>query len=532
MILLLAAAVIMGHAGTASAHAVLISSSPTDGSRLDRMPTRISLHFDESVGIASDAATVLDASGNRVDNGTVRSADNGRTVIISMAPSVAGTEQHGRYLVSYRVISADSHVVTGSLRFGVGESAGDTTSPPQPTDRAAAAVNGIATGLGYAGLILAVGTVAIALSVWRSAWRSPRLWRLTLLGSVTIIVGAIVQLITSGSEIGSVRTVAQTLPGRLLQLRILLAAITAPLSWGVLRSRTRPDVGWLRWCWVIASAGLIVVVAAHGHASSGEDRPVALLATTGHLLAMCGWVGGLVVLSIIIVPRLLTASRAGRSGAGRIVARLLSSWSRLAFGCVAVLIVSGEVLAWRQVQPIEALWRTSYGVTLLIKLGLVVLSLAVALFNNRMVAASRRWVRPPIAFTVELSIMAAVIIAATVLSSSRPAVDSYGPAVSISRPIASGQLRVDIDPTHRGPQSITVAAVDGAGRSVRLRSLSGRLSSPGAGVSAVDVSFRRTADGWQSTDAIAPLPGTWQLQLSAGVTGGPAYVVTTDYQVW
>ena len=47
------------------------------------------------------------------------------------------------------------------------------------------------------------------------------------------------------------------------------------------------------------------------------------------------------------------------------IARSLRRWSATAYGCVAVLVVSGEYQASRQLTPVQSLWSTSYGQLLL-----------------------------------------------------------------------------------------------------------------------------------------------------------------------
>ncbi|WP_172836042.1 copper resistance CopC/CopD family protein [Microlunatus soli] len=537
-ILLLAATLLVAGAAPASAHAVLVDSSPRDGARLQRLPTTITLRFDESVGATADAGRVLDADGRRVDNGTVRTTDNGRTVIIGLRGGQA--EAKARYLVSWRVISADSHVVTGSLRFGVGEPAGSNGSGAAnasdgPTRTGPAVIAGIGSGLGYAGLVTAIGALAVGLLIWRTALRSRWMRMLIIAGSVMIMLGAVVELAGSAVELSGgagaspfaaddLRTVADSLPGRLLQARILASAALIPLGLGLLGSvRDHRRARGLAIGWAVLASGLLLLVAAHGHAAVGTMRVVALAATVLHLAAFCCWLGGMVVLVLMIRPRMTTPRVAGRA---------LQLWSPFAFGCVAVLVISGELLGWRQVQPIEALWGTRYGVLLLIKLGLVALTLAAALLNRRSVTSSAGLPRAAVTFVIELSIMIGVLGVATALSSTAPAISSYGPPIVVSRPMADDRLQVRIDSTRRGPQTIAVGVSDASGRPVRLQQLTGRLSSADAGVSAIDVHFTRTRDGWRSTDAVAPLPGVWQLQVTARPRHGPSYVVAADYRVW
>lgn len=96
----------------ATAHAALVSADPSDGARLDKAPTRVTLRFSENV--ATSAYVVITApDGSRLTTGKVAVVD--KTVTATVAPS----DMKGTYSMSYRVISSDSHPVEGSTKFVV-----------------------------------------------------------------------------------------------------------------------------------------------------------------------------------------------------------------------------------------------------------------------------------------------------------------------------------------------------------------------------------------------------------------------------
>lgn len=66
----------------------------------------------------------------------------------------------------------------------------------------------------------------------------------------------------------------------------------------------------------------------------------------------------------------------------------LARWSRVAFGCVAAVLLTGEYQAWRQVSPIESLWSTGYGMALCGKVFLVTLMAALAYLGRRRLTRS------------------------------------------------------------------------------------------------------------------------------------------------
>ena len=522
--LLLAVAVIVGLPAQASAHAVLVSSTPRDGVRLDHAPTRVTLRFDEAVQIAPDAARVITDDGNRVDTGTPRLADQGREVIIGLQTGLG--DRVASYLVSWRVVSADSHPVNGSLRFGVGREPAPATGATVGGDTAAV-VAGVGTGLGYAGLVAALGSLAAGLLLWPSALRSRRLVGMIIGGTAAILAGGIVELATEATELEG-WSPALSGVGRLLIPRMIIALALLPLSLELLtRARNRATAAASRWLvgvWAVVAVALVIIVAAHGHALSGPQRVLTVIATAGHLAGMCCWLGGLLMLILVVLPRL----RGHPASAGRAI----GAWSRFAFGCVAVLIISGELLAWRQIQPIEGLWRTRYGVVLLIKLGLIAVALVLGRLTSRYATRVRSASRARLLLGLEIAVTVLIIAAATVLSATPPARDTYGPPTTSVITYPRGKLVVTVDPTRRGPQQIIVTPESGGGSPTRLRELSGQLSSTDAGVAAIDVHFVRSDDHWRSTDATAPLPGVWTLQLVAHPAGSLAYVITTEYRVW
>jgi copper transport protein len=213
----------------------------------------------------------------------------------------------------------------------------------------------------------------------------------------------------------------------------------------------------------------------------------------------------------------------------------------VAYTCVVGLVVTGEYQAYRQVSPIQALWTTSYGITVLIKTGLVVLMLAAAGLTHRRVIspAARQTTAPGVARAIrrsariEAAVGALVLAVTAVLVSEPPARTTFGPPVTITAPLGADHVAVQVSPTRRGPQSITIQVLSPAGTPVAAQSVTASLSSPD--VSALTVTLHRTAgDGsrWTSTAAVAPLPGVWTLTINVALTPSSAYTTSAAYQVW
>src|SRR6186997_290260 len=100
-------------APAAVAHAVLIQSVPQQGALLHEEPRRIVLRFNEPVETSFGAVRIYDEKGKRVERGAPL-RPRGDTIAIGIRPGLLGV-----YTVSYRVLSADGHPVSGAFVFGM-----------------------------------------------------------------------------------------------------------------------------------------------------------------------------------------------------------------------------------------------------------------------------------------------------------------------------------------------------------------------------------------------------------------------------
>lgn len=154
--LLAAAAVVLGTAGPASAHARLVASSPAAGGTARVAPPTVSVTFDEAVQSSFALVSVVGANGGRLDTGAPRVA--GAVVTQRVVPLPAP----GSYHVSYRVVSDDGHPVTGALSFRFAPSSDyrPTTSTAK-VNSAPARAGSSGGGIGGPGRALVLGVVVV-----------------------------------------------------------------------------------------------------------------------------------------------------------------------------------------------------------------------------------------------------------------------------------------------------------------------------------------------------------------------------------
>ncbi|MCF0080278.1 copper resistance CopC/CopD family protein [Streptomyces lomondensis] len=376
---------LLGGATPASAHAALRSTDPDDGSVARQAPRHVTLTFTESVGLLDDSFRVFGPDQRRVPTGeAVHADDRSDTARVALPGKLA----QGTYTVAWRVVSADSHPVSGAFTFSVGKRSATTaqvdTGPPE--DPLTAGLHVAARYLAYLAAALLVGAVAFAL-LCRPANTSPlrrpvvAAWW-TLLGSTAALL-----LLRAPYEAGAGPATAfdadalgRTLtgrPGLALLARLVVLLLTAAFLVWLSRRRDRRDrrepvalaVG------TALAVGLALTWAAAEHASAGIQVPLAMTSSVLHLLATGVWLGGLVALLLTL-----------RRSSGEDLAEVVPRFSRIAFASVTVLAVTGLYQSWRGLGSLSALTGTSYGRLLLAKLVAVTALLLMAGYSRRWTA--------------------------------------------------------------------------------------------------------------------------------------------------
>jgi len=102
-------------AGTAFAHAHLETANPAPSATVATAPTEVSITFSEEVEPHFSGIEVLDAKGNREDQGAAR-IPGGDAKILSVAVKPL---QPGAYKVVWHATSVDSHKTKGSYGFTI-----------------------------------------------------------------------------------------------------------------------------------------------------------------------------------------------------------------------------------------------------------------------------------------------------------------------------------------------------------------------------------------------------------------------------
>lgn len=556
----------------ALAHAELASTSPARDARLEEAPAEVTLEFTGAVSVGSGYARVLAAGGERVDTGDPSAG--GSTVTIPLRDDVADAS----YIVTYRVLSADSHPISGAYAFVVGDGElvpAVSGAAGEATDPMVAVALPAARWLGFAGVILAVGVPVLLLTCWPAGWTERRMHRLTSAGLVGLVVGAGLTFLLQGSYAAGqglsgmvdaelVSSTASSTYGMTLLLRIAAAAALAGVLARV-RRRLGPTVPLLVTGGASALA-VIVTFAAVGHPVAGPWPPLAVASSAVHVAAMAVWLGGLTAL-------LAGVLRGGT--AARDVARVLPVYSRLAFGAVAALVVTGVVQSIREVGTPTALFGTTYGRLLLAKLAVVLLVLAAAgvsrvwvqqhlghppRVSRRRVTAHAFAARPDDALVeaaeartetstaevrllrrsvlVELLLAVAVLGVTAVLVGTPPARATVTEPVDVTLPLdggagtAPGSVQVSVSPAATGPNTLHVYYFDESGRLAQPEDIRVTLTEAEQETGPLEVDMVPGGPGHSIGDGMdIPTAGSWTLTVSIRLDEFSVATASTEFVV-
>jgi len=241
-------------------------------------------------------------------------------------------------------------------------------------------------GLGFIGLLWPAGAdVDRARRLLYGAWA---------VGIVTTLLGVGLQGATIGrkplwaaispSVIGTVLT---TQFGRVWVSKGLLFLLAFPVLWmlSIQGARAAESMAWKVGAAAVG-VGLLRMPGLIGHTSEARHAALGSVADLAHLIGVALWLGGLVFLGAVVLPRRRPDE----------LARLVPRFSTLAMASVGTVALAGVIMSWQLLGSVHALVSSHFGHVLLVKLAVFVALVLVA-------SASKRWVRVRLKLAVRLN---------------------------------------------------------------------------------------------------------------------------------
>jgi copper transport protein len=485
--------------GLALAHAQLRESFPAAGATVAALPSEVTLDFNEAVSplvlrwIGPDGS-VADVEG---------AAANARVTVFPPSGMGAGT-----HLLSWRVVSSDGHPVGGTLTFHVGAPSATPPAATETSSTVARVVAGLRLALTVA-LVIAVGA-----AVFDVLFTPPRAsaQRHASLSTLLTVPLSLALLGAHGLDLlslpfGALATTAPWLAALAapLTVTLVLGLVAVALSIVALRaaeSRARRASALTAWLFAALS------FAASGHAAAAQPRGLAVTAVAVHALAVLFWIGCL--------PPLLSVVRCQNVG------DVLRRFSNVAVPMVALLVLSGGVLAWLQAGSLSALSGSAYGAVLAAKLALFAVLLALAARNRLSLtqelaagsAAVAGRLRRAIRAEILIGILVLALASAFRLTPPPRAIMSEADPVFAHFHGETVMADLRLVPDRAGPVVATLAFQTPDVTPLAPREVEVIFARPDAGVEPIRVEAMPTEDGpWQAGPLTLPLSGAWNVTL-------------------
>jgi copper transport protein len=490
-------------AGPAQAHAQMLSSDPPSGQTLTDPPEQIIVRFSEAVTATKEAFHLYDGAGNELKVGDIFHPE-GDPNSLAVKPAERSTLSNGSFIAMYRIVSADSHAIHGAINFQVGTASAtaDTTMVQtllagDRADGSISALHGILRGVTLLATAMSIG--AIAMLMMLEDTRVPRAfarWSLSALLAATILgvfsQGAYTNTLPLGRffDLDTVRSTLDTDFGAGALLRF--GATTLAL---VTLSTRRFSILLGVYAFIIAASFGVA-----GHASTGRLPVAGVLLDLAHIVAGSAWLGGMVVVLAVVL------------GKNDYKQRAVEALSRVALPCAAVVLTTGLLQAWRQLETFAALTGTDHGRLIIAKTVLFVALISVGSFSRRAVQQASSSIRRHM--TVELVFALAVIIVTTVLTGTSPSSPSQPTVYERSSTVGELRVTLRVEPTRVGSQTVMLSIDDLQGRAADVPEVAMTLTLANEGVGPFSVDLDKRGPGrFASSSATIPQSGTWTARV-------------------
>jgi copper transport protein len=499
---------------SALAHASLLRSEPAQGSVLAAPPEEIVLEFTEALDPSFTTVELRDINSAVIVQGPGE-IDADDDLILRLA--IPSDLPDGTYVAVWRARSlVDGHVTVGSVGFSVGEFSERASLLPPPgtpdpaTDRPLP-LDTVTRALSYLAILLALGPVGFTYLVLEDAGSRVPLKRISQIGVALGVVATIAFVAVQSAQAADAASFDAfmrfwgTRSGSLLAMRIvlLIALLFAPDS---------PQQQLGQWARLFLGGAILMTFSLQSH-TAALNRPELIALDWLHLVAMVTWVGGL--LPFLIVARTSAVP----------LDVMTRRFSLIAVISVLVLAVTGAARAYLHAGSMEAITGTTYGQSLLVKVGLVGLMLGLGavnllLISPRLRAASQSAGRRLLqTVPTEITIATGVLILTGIMAGIAPgtialeARESEGFVRSVEQddvqmlirmaPVQTGEneFRVEVEDTRSGAADVLAEVV------LRFEALGQEM-----GQTQVELEEAGT-DRYRARGTYITVAGTWRITV-------------------
>ncbi|MDP3772244.1 MAG: copper resistance protein CopC [bacterium] len=532
---------------SASAHATPITYEPQASVVHERLPTRVRIHFSERIEANASGMTVLGPDGIRIDEKDA-GIDQADAHFFQASVHDAGM---GTYTVVWQVTSADDgHFSKGAFVFSVGkETISAVTAGQIQVQHVTTIPQAVALWLELLGQSIIWGFLLVLVIILKPLKNrlsgmvkneevnvlQRRLTFSLCFGIFLVLAGVTTLLVLKTFDLGALRGTGfaatfliflRTLDGTHALIRGGLA-IMFTLVFFMFRRRIFVDARAISSKeWLLAGIAFLIVLSRTrvSHSAATAFFPALSVAITAvHLLSKELWIGGLLVISITVIPTL-----------AKIKNLLPTAFSYAAFSRAMSVIfgvagVTGVYIIWLDLKSPHYLFNSTWGEWFII-LSLLGGAFAAVRFYHQLAAdrstllacqntpqapvRTRRMVQWfPATFLLEVVIGVMLIFATSFLIITTP--PQPPERFTFARHATSQEVGIDLSVNPIEPDKFLVAIADEKTRAVpTLGAVIVKLTNEAQGIGPLTVAVEERAPGrYVFSRSGIPLPGVWRIDV-------------------
>ena len=560
----------------ALAHPVYVDSSPGAFASVQAVPGQVSVFFSEPIELEYSRVSVLGPDGNEVDTNDPQNVEGDTSSIgVALQPGLP----EGVYTVTTRVLSAvDGHVVENTFTFGVG-----TEVAPGPGGRQPETILSFPESAsrfpGMVGQVIVVGAAFGMLWLWKPIARVPWLssamsevrpridrsmMRLIIIGAGLVLASGVAMIVVQAISIeAGIPEAIATKFGNVWITRMLQASILMAIAVAVYAKSAKTGPGRAE-MFAILILGLAVLVTSSliAHAAATEQVG-AIVLDFFHNAAASVWIGGLVLLGFVAVPKILAiADERARSAA---ISILIPRFSTVVVTILGLSVITGPLLLYAIESDLSLTLASVYGQVLAVKLGLAGVMVALGAYSQFVVqkkavavmsggssqaaaapATLRHYgksLKVEAGVGIALLLMVSLMANGTLPSGQFPAYQRQDDGdreafaevnTDLSQTIygTNGRIQLEISPFVVGQNHFVMSFLDTEGdNATGVGSARLKLTQAERGIGPISIDTKKQSDNTFAADAAFSLPGAWTIEIEGVRTEGANILGTLEANV-
>jgi copper transport protein len=571
------------------AHPVYVDSSPRAFQTVPSSPTEVNVFFSEPIELEYSSIRVLGPDGSAVDLNDPHNVEGDTASIgVTLQPDLP----EGEYTVTTSVLSAvDGHVVGETFTFGVGTAVQQQTSAGSQQQQQRDILSpeeSISRFPGMVGQVIVVGAAFATLWLWKPLAKVPwlsnaisktrisidrNMMRLIIIGTGLVLASGVAMIVVQAISINAgISEAIGTQFGNVWLTRMLQSSILMGIAVAVYRKLAKTKtIASRAEIYSILILGLAVLVTSSliAHAAATEQAGPILL-DFFHNAAASIWIGGLILLGFVAVPKILSIGDSMIKSAALSI--LIPRFSTVVVTLLGIAVITGPVLLFTLESDLSLTVASVYGQILAIKLGLAGVMVALGAYSQFVVQKKAvaimvgrgagggdggatalhtdrlrhygKTLKAEAGVGIALLFMVSLMANGALPSGQFPAYEreeldaqaafAAAPSTDFMTTLytAEGTIKLDINPFAVGQNTYKLSffGQDGS-NATGIESATIKLAHLERGIGPITIETTEQSDNVFSADAAFSLPGIWHIEIEGVNTQGSNMLASLDTNI-